>query len=367
MTANPKSGVTAASSSHLIHLDSLRGIAALMVALSHSLNMFCGIPHASYMTALTGNSPVLFFFLLSGFVLCRSLCRNRDFSFRALSAYYLRRLFRLYPAVVGALVFGAIAAIFYTTPASWSPASSLLRMLFQDAMGVTGAGGYLKQALLLEIGLDHPLWTIRTEFVGSLVLPFIVWILIKQPGLGMQLGILMAVFFATPKHGSLILFPFYLGCLICIAEKELHSLSINFTKWLLFLGMILWLSSMRGGCNDLASRSIILGGLLAVLVPCHWGGLRKFLTSEPLLFLGKISFSFYLLHRPVSMLVWGGFEKNVPGLLCHFPAILAAVSVFLLTVALAIPLAMLMERLVERPFNTLGHRLSKQWLQREHG
>jgi peptidoglycan/LPS O-acetylase OafA/YrhL len=345
---------------HLFHLDSLRGIAAMMVALCHSLNMFRDIPHARYLEALTGRSPVIFFFLLSGFVLCRSLCRNPDLSLRALSAYYIRRLFRLYPAVLGALILGALAAVFYTMPASWSPASPLLRKLFQDAMGVSNAWGYLKQVLLVEIALDRPLWSIRTEFIGSLVLPFIVWILVKHRGLAMPLGILMAVFFApSESHLYLILFPFYLGCLICIAEPQLHSLSLAGTKWLLFLGGMLWLSYLRGGFLDLATGCLILGGLLAVLVPCHWEGLRNLLTSGPLVFLGKISFSFYLLHRPVSMLVWGFLEKNAPGLFCHFPAVLAALSVFLLTIALAIPLSMLMERLVERPFNTLGHRLSK--------
>lgn len=349
---------------HLLHLDSLRGIAAVMVAFCHSLNMFHEIPYAKYLEALTGRSPVIFFFLLSGFVLCRSLSRDPNLSLAALSAYYLRRFLRLYPAVMGALVFGAIAAMFYTLPSSSSPASPLLRKLFQDAMGVSGVLSYFKQLLLIEIALDRPLWSIRTEFVGSLVLPFIVWILVKHRGLAMPLGILMGVFFApSESHLYLILFPFYLGCLICIAESHLDSLSVASTKWLLFLGGMLWLSYLRGGFLDLATGCLILGGLLAVFVPCRWEGLKNLLMSYPLVFLGKISFSFYLLHRPVSMLVWGCFEKNAPEFLGHFPNALAALSVFLLTITLTIPLSMLMERLVERPFNILGHRLSKQWLQ----
>jgi len=348
---------------HLLHLDSLRGIAAMMVALCHSLNMFLWIPHAGYLEMLTGRSPVILFFLLSGFVLCRSLIRSDSFSLSALTAFYLRRFFRLYPAVLGALVFGAFAAMLYTLPSASGPATPLLHKLFLDAKTVTGAAGYLKQALLAEISLDRPLWSIRTEFVGSLVLPLFVWILMKKPRLAMPLGLVLALFFSpSESHLYLILFPFYLGCLICLAESRLRELSTKGTKWLLFLGTILWLSYLRGGFHDLSTGSIILGGLMAVLVPCHWERLRYFLHARPLVFLGRISFSFYLLHRPVSMLVWSALERYLPGMLSHSSPLLPAGLVFLATISMTIPLSALMEYMVERPFNAVGHGLSKRLL-----
>ena len=56
------------------HLDSVRGIAALVVAFYHSLRPFAEIPRGDgIISVLNGHTAVLFFFILSGFVLSGSL------------------------------------------------------------------------------------------------------------------------------------------------------------------------------------------------------------------------------------------------------------------------------------------------------
>jgi len=79
------------------HLDSLRGVAALAVLFGHSIGCFKGDKYGEFIYSITAHSAVVFFFLLSGFVLSRSLERNDALSTVGMIAYGIRRLFRLIP------------------------------------------------------------------------------------------------------------------------------------------------------------------------------------------------------------------------------------------------------------------------------
>src|SRR5215469_805262 len=70
----------------LPRLESLRGLAAFSVVAYHAYGM-------RYDTAVTGLAPVVLFFVLSGFVLARSLQKNAS-----PLAFFRNRLFRLFPA-----------------------------------------------------------------------------------------------------------------------------------------------------------------------------------------------------------------------------------------------------------------------------
>ena len=60
------------------HLDSLRGLAALAVALGHSFYGLEGIRNKYYISLFMGRLPVIYFFILSGFVLSRSISKEAN-------------------------------------------------------------------------------------------------------------------------------------------------------------------------------------------------------------------------------------------------------------------------------------------------
>ena len=80
-------------------LDSLRGIAALIVLISHILFVFSTIENEiksnfSYLSPLwNGHSAVIMFFLLSGFVLSLPFEKNNKFSY---PKYLIKRICRIY-------------------------------------------------------------------------------------------------------------------------------------------------------------------------------------------------------------------------------------------------------------------------------
>src|ERR1700733_11347309 len=94
---------------YIAELHSIRGIAALVVAVGHAL-VYYQTPQWFRAIGLTfnGRAAVVLFFVLSGFVLTKSL-RSMPVQLKPLSDYYIRRFFRLYPA----LWFASAMALLY--------------------------------------------------------------------------------------------------------------------------------------------------------------------------------------------------------------------------------------------------------------
>ena len=319
---------------------------------------------------MLGRSPVLFFFLLSGLVLSRSLRKEGYLTSTAICAFYIRRFFRLYPAVFLSVALGSIAAFFYHAPTDWSPIDEGCRNVMSAAKSACSIKGFFSASVLVDININPPLWTIRAELVCSFLLPLVLISVKRFDRLAMPVALFLAL--ALWRGGMMqldrtwfvwsFLFAFYLGHLISLIFPYLKNLSADFTKWMLLLLLLLWAFSMRGGFNDIVG-TIALAGLLAVLAPCNWLGLKALLLIQPLQFLGRISFSLYLLHWPILCLTWMGTEHFRPEFLHIQPQFIPATIVFFISIFFTIPLAALSEKLVERPFNNIGHQLSKHLLQ----
>lgn len=86
---------TARSNEHLLRLDGLRGIAALTVIAGHVADTSLGYPRYGELGAVA----VLFFFILSGYVITTSLERQRERNGDIdVGDFYLRRAIRILPA-----------------------------------------------------------------------------------------------------------------------------------------------------------------------------------------------------------------------------------------------------------------------------
>lgn len=352
-------------SARLLHLDSLRGLAALGVAFFHSTFIFKSIPQADPIGKIFGQAPICFFFLLSGFVLSRSLIKSAGLGGRQIAGYYIRRLFRIYPMVIAGVTFGLIASQFYAQQTEVQSASISLKYLMVAAGNTATTAGYFESLALKNINLDPPLWTIRVELLCSFMLPFLVYLSRKHDVVTITLGVLLAILMTHAQgtcnwaNAPTWIFAFYLGFLIQNGSLYLQALSSTVTKWSLGLGVLLLLIFSRGSANFLL-MTLILAGVLAVMVPCNWLRLRRLMEASALRFMGRISYSFYILHLPVLLLSWSAVARFFPELLNHHHNFLPACFLFLLSVTMTIPLAALSEYFIERPFNGIGHELSKK-------
>ena len=354
------------TNNRLVHLDSLRGLACLSVALLHSITA-AGILLPVGVNFLLGRSAVIFFFLLSGFVLSRSLLKLSKIDAANVSMYCIRRFFRLYPAIIVALIFSYIASRFlYAHPEGWWPTSEDFKLNFIDINSLPPLREILNRLLLLDISFDGTLWTLRIELVCSFLLPIIVLIATQFPSLLIPLLFVFSflLYFTTniSKHFFIyglfgFFLPFYLGYIISMNMHVLNRIG-RFHTWLMFSFLVVLLIFVVHN-QDSISDSIVLAGFLSLLIPCNTSGLKKLLLSRPLIFMGRISYSFYLLHLPVLVVTYSIIINKFTRLLYLDKYWISPVLLFLLSSSVAIILAAFSEKYVEMPFNAIGHRLSK--------
>lgn len=357
-------------------LQSVRGIAALCVALHHAL-MSVQLPestHAAIDAVFNAHAAVVVFFVLSGYVLGQSLNRVR-LGREAISHFYTRRVFRIYPALwtalglalIGVLAgrtagdlalsgwYGELADSFYSTPTAIAAISSLVPISTQ---------------------YNPPSWSIFVELVGSLALPIMILIMRRDPAHRWTVPlVLAAVSLSGYWFASLQLlfgYPvfFALGALLAL-DNPLSRVRPGMLI-AVAIGALLALLLVRPLANAIiegrfvpityrytdpllalaegVAAALLLGALVA-------RPRNRWLEQQPLIWLGDISYSLYLLHFPLLFLA---FE-------CVGPAIgLSGVSGALVAGALAILAAVLLAaltyRFVELPAIREGKRVADKAL-----
>jgi peptidoglycan/LPS O-acetylase OafA/YrhL len=328
-------------------LDGLRGMAALSVALGHcvvqvtglalwatSVRDFPSMPASDIvMRVLSALFPsdaaVMVFFVLSGHVLWESFRRKNLRFFAGLPDYACARIYRLFPLViVSALPLGLMTS---------APAAELVRNM-----------------LLISDSLNSVLWSLQVEVVASFGL-FALWGVTRGVGWKLLLALVLA-FAATPFFrgvGSVVFFPaFILGASISSVPAQFWR-----NPWILTGGVatLIFMNVLTGHggitrCFEMAGATVLVGAVAN-------GGLR-FLRSPIPLFLGAISYPFYLTH----VIGLAGAEP--------FLDALGSVSPFLMigaraagSIALTIPVAWLLHVLVEDPVLHARPRIRWWWQQ----
>ena len=327
-------------------LDGARGLAALSVALAHCNTHYTGTVNWAYRlwdfprldstqillrlwhTVFNGDAAVMLFFVLSGFVLGRSLENQPDSPARAVLPYIVRRAFRLYPAALAA---GAVAFLIYPMTIG-----QLIGTMFMTDLSVNGV-----------------LWTLQVELLGSAVV-FAIWAADSRRLITGLLAVYAVLWVFVPRWlmvipAEFIMFPatFILG--YCIPHMPARWWA---SKWTLPLGVAAFLlSDLVIGRTWRAHTGQIFGALLVVGYLQHRPA--RALESRACQFLGDVSYPFYLLHAMIAYVVMHHIDSAMPGasLVVKVP-LLALVSV---PASLAVAYAVTM--LIEKPGIRAGSAL----------
>ncbi len=342
-------------------MDSLRGLAAFAVAIGHSFYGFEGIGNKYYISLFLGRLPVIYFFILSGFVLSKSLSKEAVFGFREFIAYALKRAFRLYPVALMALLFGLATSYLSSTNIPDAISSEWLKHQLIHPQNLISS--IASCVTLQAVGFDQPIWTIRVEFLCSLILPaFIIlsrksfyFTLIIPAFFGVLLKLNQAGGFAGDIGWA---FAFFMGYLLSKSENTLQSLNRESSKVLLILVFLALLGFVGLGMDTIIGV-MTMSVFMAVMIPCNWKELRSLLDIKPLREMGKISFSFYALHTPVMILCWKGMAFLCPETLRQGSPVMLGSLICILSITITMMAAVLMQRLLEVPMNNCGHRAAR--------
>ncbi len=159
---------------HLDALDGLRGCMAMVVLLRHAFNAV-DLPDATRLAVMqsplallqSAQAAIHVFFVMSAFVLARSLARDRSAS--GVAQYAVKRFFRLHPPYVAGLLLTWLAAFFYVSdPATeeWVRYFAGIHLTVPELLASFSFPGDAR--MQLPVG-----WSLRVEMIGSLLLPLI--------------------------------------------------------------------------------------------------------------------------------------------------------------------------------------------------
>jgi peptidoglycan/LPS O-acetylase OafA/YrhL len=277
-------------------LESLRGLAALIVCVHHGMSVFADNPRLAVTDALlfafNSAAAVIFFFVLSGYVLGRALERDGTFV-----TYLARRLFRLLPPFVVVVLFTfACERLFRIDPIPSGLNPGFQRMFWPQPTW----DALWNNLLLSSFKVNGPAWTLFPELMGALMLPLVVAVHIRiEPQWRWVLFVAIATLLAiSPCHTLLW---FYFGYFLAnetaalLAERR-RLAAVTFVVGLIGL-------EMAGTNSEFYAVGIVIpSAIAAALMIGAVAASRELLqwtTVAPLRLLGRISYSLYLVHWPV--------------------------------------------------------------------
>jgi peptidoglycan/LPS O-acetylase OafA/YrhL len=316
---NQKS-ILGASNNRIGFLDSVRGIAILLVFFLHATNgwvftagpknniysLFYQKPEwfASFLITF-GHMGVAIFFVVSGFCIHLSFLKTKD-----LKIFYFKRFFRIYPPYLAALLFFSFLSPYCNL--SWVKDESCLKVFLQHLFLINNfrEGGALV--------LNPSFWSIATEVQLYLLYP-IVLIATKRWGWKITIMILFMIEFSLRVtqiiNGGYIyglnLSPFMfwfswsIGAYVC--EEFLNNRKGFFSKQSIFLWLaacflahfINILNNFEFPCAACATATYIANALDGRV------GFRLPIFADKIIKrIGIYSFGIYLLHQPFFWLAY---------------------------------------------------------------
>lgn len=270
---------------HRPALDGLRGIAIGLVLLLHWWpSAFPG-----------GDTGVDLFFVLSGFLITRLLIEERERTGRTnLGRFYTRRARRLFPALA---VLVAVCA--------WSPGVLWVVAYMANVGRIGGAlvGGPLEHTWSLAI---------EEQFYAVFPLVFVGLSRLRRPAVFVGLAIVAVVLHRVALEGDGWLRStagtdtradaLLIGCLAAMTIGHLARVRWAAPAAVVAVGLVVHVFT----ADDLTSLgfTVVAAGWLVVLL---WAvDARGWITAAPLRWLGRMSYSLYLWHYPVTWALRGG-------------------------------------------------------------
>jgi len=348
-------------------LDSLRGIAATMVVLSH----FFGATHSTgrqedllrilVYPLKNGEAAVALFFLLSGFVLSLSAWRGKPQSY---SVFIVRRICRIYLPYLFGLALSVLGASIFAS----HKVSGLSEWFYPTWTGPVDWILVLKHILFIGPRFNvrefnFAFWTLIIEMRVSIILPFFLLLMRRLSFGGMWLVCAMTFiigvvceFRLTPLQILGWTSFFIAGAIVARAVNlESRHLSRIFSRrsvTLLSLAIFLFggrLEPILHLSGLLGRVPSAVGGLATICAALYNRELRSVLNTRALQFMGRISYSLYLLHVTVLYTTFHLFYGFVPKTI-----------IFVLYMGGNLVLATISYKLIELPSIELGRRLTRK-------
>jgi peptidoglycan/LPS O-acetylase OafA/YrhL len=352
-------------------LDSIRGLASITVLFNHLYLVLPTLPllfkYSPLKAIVNGNAAVIMFFVLSGFVLFLSFMRGVSGTYRS---FVTKRILRIYTPYLVSIVLAVVMAAMLAKGSipgidAWQSGISL-KLLIE----------HLSLVFIIDTkAFNNVIWSLVHEMRISLYFPLIAFcvmrlnwkvnlyicLLLSIPSILKDLipmGYALTTLLDTMHYTSM----FLIGALLA---KNLDTLTAIYQTWSKSLKwLILFVAFISYAYSAVIITTVLKLGLpyrfvlfdyvvtlsSATFIIYALGSIKlsSLLLKKPMLFLGKISYSLYLLHIIVLF-----------SFMYLFYGILPIELIYLFTIAVSLLLASLSWRFIEIPSIALGKRFTK--------
>lgn len=345
---------------NLKYIDSMRGIAIVMVLLVHS-QMFMRLFHIETLPfnfehlLRSGANGVALFFIVSAYTLFRSLDVRKEKGFKD---YFIRRFFRIAP-----LYYLVLLTFFLLT--TFFPYGRVEISLFNLLSHYVFINGFFVNYFNSLLGVE---WTIFVEVWFYIFLP--VFYIFKKHLIKILVALFLlsilslgfSMFFITDQAYKLQMYfspirwfyMFVLGGIIYQYETNLtiQNFFKKYKSQLLILFSVLWIIFSY---LQLPADYIVFSFLISLFFLLNKFNTIKIFNNMFFENIGKISFSVYLIHMPVfsyMITIYSNFySENVD--LVNNPLI-SYLTLFILSIVVVLLISIVTYQVIEKPFMKMG-------------
>ena len=358
--------------SRLLRLDGLRGLLSLVVALNHSflvvaIPYFANVWGQNYfqffsleskiqqilMILGNGGAAVSTFFVLSGFVLSQSF-NNYAWSPKTYFVYLLKRISRLYPAYLFTI---SLIALFTSLGFQYRvfPHASSWYLWWMNFN--LDWSEFFKNTIFVHITLGGVTWTLRVIFIVSLFIPLL-YLLSQKLTKGINLALVVLLIYLSFNQLNIngfrdfrYIYMFYAGLILPKFSEYFTKISDGLSLLLVpVLSLSLFVVRYQtdeyiGGVFETICAFVLLG--IIIYKPAFT--LFSFLENKFFLYLGKISYSLYLVHFSVLYCIARIMFQFLPTINYENHYLLTHTILFLLSFLATIPISEFVNKYIENP------------------
>ncbi len=355
-------------------LDGLRGIAALIVFFGHFSKIGIDITKVNVLARGTigilvnGAASVIFFFVLSGFVLSLPYVNSK--TPLKLTSFYLKRVFRIYPALIIAIILCVILKEFFVRDADSLYFSFLHKGFWNWQLNSASIKEIIKSILLIGPGFDSgfinpPIWSLVVEMKMSILMPFFI-LIVARNSVVLNISLFFILGYLTYKYGMWQIDVFYIGILMAKYKDQLilkisnwpsiTLITVVITSIGLYNNNFIFLhlyNRLQNPFNiEIAGFFIAIGSGILMMIILSRKSIADFFEKRTFNFLGDVSYSFYLIHFPILFTTTSILYGKYP---------YSPIYIFLVSLTLSVAISYLIFIFIEQPAKKAAVHLIKKY------
>ncbi|WP_227317781.1 acyltransferase family protein [Cedecea davisae] len=339
-------------------IDGLRGYAAASVIIFHAIlhyNMdlwvtFFTSPIDAYtrpdtwlfsllISIFSGSTPVIIFFILSGYVLSVSLMNSNSGYF----SFIIKRIGRIYPSVIACTLL-----------------TSLILDFINNSTSFTSINDIFNNILLLDNKVLGVTWTLTIEMAFAFLVYPLCYLIKKFGPIVIFISVIYSII-AISKPSLTFNIPFMNVSLIFLISgmalntdiaKSVFKNTHRFIPAYLILIISVGKFSQEWTPLFILIQALLCLPLVGALIYSDGGRIKSLLENKTSTFIGEVSYSLYLFSVPVGFYFYAQFPYSGP-----YTVIFGLFSGLVIT-SLSLLLSSVTYRFIEKPSITASKKAS---------